>query len=251
MSLSHSPHSTMVVNSITILLFFNLVLVCGQLGPFINPPERPNGAVPDGKTNPVYAVGNPLNITWTPLNGPATLTIWQTYPNGSGIGGLQYLPGSRASQLPTSQSNVADIVLASIENTYYVWNPIGVNGDDNQPNFDLVASNIFHFDLYEKGATSAAGLSIWFNLTNDTINAQGSVISTATSSFSLPASTSSSTIASSPYTLSATTTSTTSPTISPTSSPSSSHTSTGLSSGAKAGIGVGVALGTLVIIVSM
>jgi hypothetical protein len=93
----HGTYSIMVANSIALLLFLNLVLVCGQLGPFINPSERPDGASPDALTNPVYAVGNPLNITWTPVNGIASLTIWQTVPNGSDIGGLQYLPGSRAS----------------------------------------------------------------------------------------------------------------------------------------------------------
>jgi hypothetical protein len=228
----------MILNSIAVLLLLNLVLVCSQLGPFINPPERLDGASPDGSTNPVYAVGNLLNITWTPANGTASLTIWQTRPNGSDVGGLQYLPGSRASQLPKRRLNVADTVLESMDKSYYTWHPIGVNGDNNQPNFDLATSNIFHFDLYENGARLASGLSLWFNLTNDTINAQGFVISTATSSVSLSASTSSSatTIASSK-------------TTSPTSSPSPSHARTGLSSGAKAGIGVGVALGALVVIV--
>ena len=85
--------ANLVANSVVVLLLLNLVLVCSQLGPFINPPERPNGALPDGSTNPVYAVGNPLNITWTPATGIPTLTIWQTWSNGSDIGGLQYLPG--------------------------------------------------------------------------------------------------------------------------------------------------------------
>jgi hypothetical protein len=90
----HPPYFIMVANPVVIVLLLNLVLVRGQLGPFINPPERPDGASPDGNTNPVYDVGNPLNITWTPVNGTASLTIWQTWPNGSDIGGLQYLPGS-------------------------------------------------------------------------------------------------------------------------------------------------------------
>jgi hypothetical protein len=136
---------------------------------------------------------------------------------------------------------VADIALASVDKSYYFWDPVGVNGDDNQPDFDLAESNIFHFDLYENGETFASGLSIWFNLTNDTVNAEGSVISTPTSSVSLPAST-----GSSPTTTSSQASSpTSSPTTSLTSSPSPSQTSTGLSSGAKAGIGVGVALGAL------
>ncbi|KAI9742778.1 MAG: hypothetical protein M1818_003507 [Claussenomyces sp. TS43310] len=218
--------------SVAVLLLLNVVLVYGQLGPFINPPERPDNASPDGSTNPVYAVGNPLNITWTPVTGTADLTIWQTRPNGSDIGGLQYLPNSQL-----------------LNQSYYYWDAIGVNGKDGQPNFDLAASNIFHFDLYENGGTLASGLSLWFNLTNATVNAQGSVLSTATSSVSLPSSTRSSIITTSSRNSSSQTSS--SPTSSRTSSPTQSHVSSGLSSGAKAGIGVGVTLGVLVIIGSI
>lgn len=78
-----------------LLSLLTLVPVYG-LGPFINPPEQADGSVPVASTDSAYAVGNSWNITWEPLNGTATLTIWQSLPNGTDIGGLQYLPGSRA-----------------------------------------------------------------------------------------------------------------------------------------------------------
>ncbi|KAF3910237.1 hypothetical protein ABW21_db0203695 [Orbilia brochopaga] len=225
------------------LVFINFGFVYSQnAGPFINPPEA-NGAPPDPKNNPVYTVGNSLNITWT-LAGTVSLVIWQTKPNGSDIGGLQYLPASH-----------------SVANGYYTWNPIGVNGDNNQPRFDLVESNIFHFDLYKDGATGASALSTSFNLTNDTVDAHGSVISVAASSsisLSRPISTSKSTkTLLAPSSTSSTTTSidllstsSTSPISTPTtsSSPSASQTSTGLSTGIKAGIAIAVSIGTLGVI---
>lgn len=123
-----------------------------------------------------------------------------------------------------------------MDRSYYVWDPIGVDGKNNQPILNLAASNIFHFDLYENEDTYATGLSMWFNLSSDTVNAQGSVISTPTASSST-----------SLTSLPTSTTPTSSPTLSsPQSSPT--HTTTGLSTGAKAGIGIGVSLGVLALI---
>jgi len=77
-----------------------------------------------------------------------------------------------------------------------------------------------HFDIYEDAETSAYGLSLCFNLTHDTINAQGSDC-TVTAFSSLASSP--------PFALAP--------------SPSSLHLSTGLHSGAGAGIRLRVAVG--------
>jgi hypothetical protein len=232
---------------VTVTFFgFNILyvaLVCAQnLGPFINPPERTSGAQPDPISNPVYAVGNTINITWTNISSPVALTIWQSVPDEP----FQYLPFSSKAQLLFESTCKCSTYLASLSVSWFNWHPIGINGDNGQPSFDLSTSNIFHFDLFNVGATSPIAQSIWFNLTNQTINAQGSIISTSISIFSTSASTGTADNTR-PTQLPST------PISSADSSPSPSSLSEhyGPTSSAKIGIGVGVSIGIVVLVASL
>ncbi|KAH6716807.1 hypothetical protein BKA61DRAFT_654124 [Leptodontidium sp. MPI-SDFR-AT-0119] len=210
----------MVASSLITFCFLFFAVVRSQSpGTFINPsPQDASvfGSIASISGTAVYTVGNLLNITWVPLaSGSMTIVMWQVDPKQpkTQIGDLQYLPGS-----------------SRLNSSHYTWSPIGVDGNNGNPESDLSTSNVFYFALYQTNGITPLSVTSFFNLTDSKINAVGQPISaTHDGSFS--------TIPSSPLITSATT-----------STPAGSLGSLGMSTDAKVGIGLGVALGVAILV---
>ncbi|PVH77897.1 hypothetical protein DL98DRAFT_636576 [Cadophora sp. DSE1049] len=207
-------------------------------GTFINPSPQPQDFARFGTDplsgNAVYTVGNLLNITWVPLeSGSMTIVMWQVDPERprNQIGDLQYLPGS-----------------SNLDASHYTWNPIGVDGNNGNPDFDLTDSNVFYFALYQTNGLTPLSLTSFFNLTDSKVNALGQSISATTSSIlSTTSSTTSST--SSPFHSTAAIPSSPPATTSAIISASTGTSgSSDMTTGAKAGIGLGVSFGVAILV---
>ncbi|KAK0123987.1 hypothetical protein ONS95_008975 [Cadophora gregata] len=214
-------------------------------GIFINPSPQPADIGRFGTAplsgNAIYTVGNLLNITWNPLaSGLTTIVMWQVNAEKpkNQIGDLQYLPGS--SNLGTS---------------HYTWNPIGVDGNNANPDFDLTESNVFYFALYQTNGLTPMSVTSYFNLTDSKVNAVGQSVPATTSSI---ASSSSSTTSSISSTTSSVPSSSDSTAAIPSSSSATSPTitsisvkdsdSSGLTTGTKVGVGLGVSFGVAILV---
>ncbi|KAH7389028.1 hypothetical protein BKA64DRAFT_645498 [Cadophora sp. MPI-SDFR-AT-0126] len=225
-------------------------------GMFINPSPQPQHFVRFGTDplsgNAVYTVGNLLNITWVPLeSGSMTVVMWQVdveRPKDQ-IGDLQYLPGSRKDQqIIDSIETILILSPGNLDASHYTWNPIGVDGNNGNPNFDLTDGNVFYFALCEKDGLTPLSMTSFFNLTDSKVNALGQSISVTTSSI----------ISSSPSTTSSTSSFSHSTATIPSSPPATTSAinsasigtsgSSDLTTGAKVGIGLGVSLGVAILV---
>ncbi|KAH9222042.1 hypothetical protein DL95DRAFT_441599 [Leptodontidium sp. 2 PMI_412] len=227
----------MVASSlIAFCLLFSAVVRSQSPGTFINPsPQDASvfGSIASISGTAVYTVGNLLNITWVPLaSGSMTIVMWQVDPKQpkTQIGDLQYLPGS-----------------SRLDSSHYTWNPIGVDGNNGNPKFDLSTSNVFYFALYQTNGITPLSVTSFFNLTDSKINAVGLPISATTSSIT-PSSSSTSSSTTTASQITAAVPSSPLITSAATSTPTGSSGSPGMSTGAKVGIGLGVALGVAILV---
>jgi hypothetical protein len=122
----------------------------------------------------------------------------------------------------------------AILRNWYEWE-IGTNGQNGQPFLDLAQGNVFRFNVFAFPETVTFSISTFFNMTNDTVDAHGSIISrpplsTSSSTTSLVASSSSPPTSSAVFGIEQSSSATPVP-------------DSGLSSGAKAGLGAGLGVG--------
>jgi hypothetical protein len=141
--------------SLVLLRFLSLLLLagCQDTGLFINPPELPQDHLADPSSNPIYAAGSYLNITWITTLPLVNLVIRQSSSNSENmaISMFQYLPNSSQTHSFRNVFNYQSF-LASLQSTWYNWE-IETNGE-NGPFFDLTNGNILQFGLFTSGDAS-------------------------------------------------------------------------------------------------
>ncbi|KAG4441121.1 hypothetical protein IFR05_003411 [Cadophora sp. M221] len=214
-----------------LVIFMSFVsLACGQ---FSNPPPG-SGVVeqkPVGITT-VYHVGDTLNVQWNSTNGAIVdLVIKQA--------------GTPATQIDRTPNS------AGLTKGVYTWR-ITTDGSDGGSAFDLTFSNSFRFNLYGTGNNRQSFSSVYFNISNSTINQYGRLITQSTSSSTLlPTTLSSSTVSSSSSSPIASATSAIPASSTPTTSAVPEQAKSGLSTGAKVGLGAGLGIAGLGVITGL
>ncbi|KAL2062593.1 hypothetical protein VTL71DRAFT_5665 [Oculimacula yallundae] len=197
---------------------------------FLNPPPYIDGQKLSDVTI-IYHVGDTLDVRWNSTNGAVVdLAIGQA---GA--------PEERIDMMPNS---------GGLAKGNYKWR-ITTDGSDGGSTFDLAFSNTFRFGIFEAGSPNLSFATVYFNISNSTIDQYGNVIARSSSSpVVLPISTvSSSAITSSSTSRTSTSSSSTAPeisattTVSSTTAPSTTLDSENSSFGTGAKIGIGIGLG--------
>ncbi|KAF4637265.1 hypothetical protein G7Y89_g814 [Cudoniella acicularis] len=188
---------------------------------FISPPDYGNGGQSASK-NTVYNVGDLINIAWNTTSSPVTLVINQLNS-----------PATEIDYLPNSQS---------LTRGTFTWE-VTIDGSDGGAKFDLLFDNQFNLMLFPSGQTSFVAQSVYFNITNSTVNQYGQRITSSSSS-----STYSSTLSTSTTSSSSTTPTAAAATTATSPAQTSQAAQSGLSSSAQVGLGVGLGIGGVAVI---
>ncbi|KAH7324083.1 hypothetical protein BKA65DRAFT_481856 [Rhexocercosporidium sp. MPI-PUGE-AT-0058] len=209
----------MAVSFIILISFASLAS-----GQFTNPPPG-SGVIeqkPVGITM-VYRVGDTLNVQWNNTNGAVVdLVIKQA---GT--------PGTQIDRTPNS---------AGLTKGAYTWR-ITIDGSDGGSAFDLTFSNAFRFNLYGTGKNLQSFSTVYFNISNSTIDQYGRMIAQSSSSSTLVPTTLSSITALATSGIPASSTATASATPEPAKS--------GLATGTKIGLGAGLGIAGLAVIAGL
>ncbi|KAH6703140.1 hypothetical protein BKA61DRAFT_740208 [Leptodontidium sp. MPI-SDFR-AT-0119] len=175
----------------------------------------------------IAAVGDTLNVQWNSTNGAIVhLVIKQA---GT--------PATRIDRTPNS---------AGLTKGVYTWR-ITTDGSDGGSAFDLTFSNAFRFKLYETGNNRQSFSSVYFNISNSTIDQYGRLIAQSSSSSGtlLPTILSSSTVSTSPSSPLASEATGIPASPTPTTSAIPQPAKSGLSTSTKIGLGAGLGIAGL------
>ncbi|UQC84407.1 uncharacterized protein CLUP02_09904, partial [Colletotrichum lupini] len=209
-NITKKPSPAFVMHILAVLLFGVVFPACARSENRFRRPPGP-GPAGDFRDNPVYTLGDNIDLQWEMDLKNIDLILWQQQPTGNVKG-----PYAKLASNSTVKSLVWTVSYAGFPST---MNP------------DL--SQVYFLQLFKTGQSGSSATSHYFNITEPD--------STSTSTSSATATTTALALAS------ATPTST--PDSSPAQSPTAPADEDQLSSTAVAGIAVGATLGALILLV--